>query len=316
MDEVAQNNGILFASQFGELGMPVKFIKYQKFFKTIIYYFDLEHTAQFSPKAIDRMLKIMSVHNHIDISYYPTHDTHFAISTTLVGSPTLYLTDLPLGAIGMEMGTGAFSFDWNDVKHVLVAGATGSGKSVFLNTLLYAILEQHKGNVMIDIIDCKRVGFQYWKKRKCCIYTEMNEIERDLKWACDEMERRYKTLSVMPNTKLTPLFIVVDELADLMLNKKYDCETYIIRLAQKARGANIHLVLATQRPTVNVVNGLIKANCDTRVCLKVASVRDSVVMLDHKGAEKLNGYGDCLIKLPNDFQEKRVQVAYHDWAQQ
>ena len=307
-------NGEILESQFRQLGLPVHFVKEEIFFKLVIYYFDMENVARFSQKSIENMLKKISIYNQWDYNYYPTHETHFAVSTQAVGNPKIDLAEIGRGAVGLEMGKGDFYFDWNSVKHLLVAGTTGAGKSVFLNSFIYSILTNFDYKLGVFIVDLKKVGFTYWVNKGCKVYTEMPQIEQFLKDACYEMEQRYTKLAKNPSLELQPLFIIIDELADLMLNKKYKCEEYIIRLAQKSRGANMHLVLATQRPTVNVVNGLIKANCDTRVCLKVASVRDSVVMLDHKGAELLNGNGDCLIKLPNDFKEKRVQIAYHEWA--
>ena len=131
-----------------------------------------------------------------------------------------------------------------------------------------------------------------------------------LKTMCDVMENRYSKMQ-KDNIKTyqgTQLYIVVDELADLMLSSNYDVEPYLVKLAQKSRAAGIHLILATQRPTVNVVTGLIKANISCRIALKVASVRDSMTILDHKGAESLYGNGDGLIKLPYDVNEVRFQT--------
>lgn len=307
------NNGEILAEQFGKLGLAVKFIKEKIFYSLTIYYYDLENVARYSQKSIEYLLEKMSVFNHKKLTFYPTSEAHFAVSLETDTKGTLWLGNIGLGAIGQELGKGDFKFNFNSVKHILVAGTTGSGKSVFLNTFIYSTIHQFNGNCGVYIVDLKRIGFQYWARHGCLVYTEPKQIEDLLYAVVDEMERRYKLLSQNKSANLKPLFVIIDELADLMLNKSIDCEENIIRLAQKARGANIHLVLATQRPTVNVVNGLIKANCDTRVCLKVASARDSVVILDHKGGEKLLGRGDSLIKLPTDFEEKRVQIAYGDF---
>jgi S-DNA-T family DNA segregation ATPase FtsK/SpoIIIE len=109
---------------------------------------------------------------------------------------------------------------------------------------------------------------------------------------------------------LKPIYVFIDELADLMLLSRYEVEESITRLAQKGRACGIHLIVATQRPTANVLTGLIKANMPCKIALKVSSVRDSVVALDHKGAEQLLGFGDAIIKVPYSTEETRFQCAY------
>lgn len=109
---------------------------------------------------------------------------------------------------------------------------------------------------------------------------------------------------------LPSLVVVIDELADLMLTSKYECEQSIIRIAQLGRAAGIHLIIATQRPTVNVITGLIKSNIPCKIALQTSSIRDSINILDHKGAETLTGRGDALLKLPDRVEEVRFQSAY------
>ena len=132
---------------------------------------------------------------------------------------------------------------------------------------------------------------------------------------CAEMDSRYNRMAAQGFKKasemgLPSLVVVIDELADLMLTSKYECEQSIIRIAQLGRAAGIHLIIATQRPTVNVITGLIKSNIPCKIALQTSSIRDSITILDHKGAESLTGKGDALLKLPDRVEEIRFQSAY------
>ena len=142
----------------------------------------------------------------------------------------------------------------------------------------------------------------------------MNNAVYYLSELCETMERRYEYLESENlkdgKDKLKPIFVVIDELADLMLSSRYEVEESIVKLAQKSRAVNIHLILATQRPQATIITGLIKANMPCKIGLKMASFRDSVILLDHKGCENLLGYGDCIIKLPYQIDEIRTQIAY------
>ena len=154
------------------------------------------------------------------------------------------------------------------------------------------------------IIDPKGNELDRYKNCGCVWFVDDTRKEiAQLEWAVAEMDRRYKENI----TTATDTFIVIDELADLMLTSKFEVEEYIVRLAQKGRACGIHLIVATQRPTIDVCSGLIKANMPYRIGLKTASVRDSVVILDHKGLETLKGRGDCIVKL--GLQEYRTQIA-------
>jgi S-DNA-T family DNA segregation ATPase FtsK/SpoIIIE len=204
------------------------------------------------------------------------------------------------------------------MPHLLIAGATGSGKSVMVNALITSLLcNATPDDVRMILIDLKRIelaaynGLPHLKER---ILTEPHEAKSALKWAVREMEDRYKTFAAAtarnirsynenrdPATAPMPyIVIVIDELADLMMREGKHVEDSIVRLAQKARATGIHMVLATQRPSVNVVTGLIKANFPSRIGFAMASQIDSRTILDAPGAEDLIGRGDMLYQ-PSDL---------------
>lgn len=195
--------------------------------------------------------------------------------------------------------------------HILVAGTTGSGKSMFLHSCILSLLTAHPTDIDIIGIDPKGNEFLPYSglKNFTFIKNTVGAI-RTLKELCDEMDTRYDTLArancrdIDEYNKLYNMrrkVCIVDELADLMLTAgttkgNNQVETYIVRLAQKARACGIHLILATQRPSADVVTGLIKTNIPTRICFAVKSQIDSRIILDEKGGEKLNGKGDMLFQ--------------------
>lgn len=212
------------------------------------------------------------------------------------------------------------------MPHLLIAGATGSGKSIFINTLILSLLYRNSpALVRMILVDPKRVELSLYNgipHLLTPVITEPDKTVNALKWAVKEMDRRYRLLAESgsrnlpsfnannPDEALPLIVIVIDELADLMATHSRDVEGIIVRLAQMARAIGIHLVLATQRPSVNVITGLIKANVPTRVAFNVASQVDSRTILDGAGAEKLLGSGDMLY-LPGDRAKPvRLQGAF------
>jgi S-DNA-T family DNA segregation ATPase FtsK/SpoIIIE len=221
-------------------------------------------------------------------------------------------------ALGRDVAGRAQAVDLAKMPHLLIAGATGSGKSVMVNALITSLLcNATPDDVRMILIDLKRIelaaynGLPHLKER---ILTEPHEAKSALKWAVREMEDRYKTFAAAtarniraynenrdPATAPMPyIVIVIDELADLMMREGKHVEDSIVRLAQKARATGIHMVLATQRPSVNVVTGLIKANFPSRIGFAMASQIDSRTILDAPGAEDLIGRGDMLYQ-PSDL---------------
>ncbi len=215
--------------------------------------------------------------------------------------------------------------DIGKMPHLLVAGATGSGKTVCLNAIILSLLFQNgPEDLRLMLIDPKRVELPVYNGIPHLLtpaITEVPKIINSLKWALREMDRRFELLSQtgqhdirsyneMAAEKMPYLVIVIDELADLMVASASEVEASIIRLAQMSRAVGIHLVVATQRPSVDVITGLIKANITTRIAFSVASATDSRTIIDTAGAEKLVGRGDMLFQTPELSKPKRIQCCY------
>ncbi len=229
-------------------------------------------------------------------------------------------------SIGLDISGDPVVGELNKMPHIVIAGQTGSGKSVMLNSLLCSLLYRNSpADMKLILVDPKQVEMRLYDDIPHLLTPVITEPEKTigaLKWAVGEMERRYSLLSEERvrdiksyNQKKTGeampyIVIVVDEMADLMMMAKRDVEALVVRIAQKARAVGIHLVLATQRPSVNVITGLIKANVPARIAFTVASQVDSRTILDQAGAEKLLGQGDMLLLTPSMAKPKRVQGAF------
>ena len=228
--------------------------------------------------------------------------------------------------LGMDIGGQAIFADLAKMPHLLVAGATGSGKSVCINTLITSILFKAKPDeVKFILIDPKMVELSNYNgipHLMVPVVTDAKQAASVLNWAVQEMEKRYtkfaeKSVRDMErynkaneDDKMPAVVIIIDELADLMMVAPHDVEDAICRLAQKARAAGIHLVLATQRPSVDVITGIIKANIPSRISFSVSSQIDSRTILDMSGAEKLLGKGDMLFYPVGAAKPRRVQGAF------
>ena len=317
-------NGKRLEQQFNELGFRVVCVDEIKSPQVITYYFNCLNIADFSKARVERLLEKISAYNHIKFGYVETTKSHFATTHAIAQRQPLFLSsfqfkpnyDKIVLPIGKDLNNNVVELDLDKIPHILIAGTTGSGKSVLINTLISSLyITTPKELFDLILIDPKKVELGRFKVLPNVRFIdETNEAVAVLSELVDEMEMRYNIMEEKGVKNGKGLFktkiVVIDELADLMLSSRYEVEESIVRLAQKSRACNIHLIVATQRPTINIVSGLIKANLPCKICLKVASVRDSVVVLDKGGAEKLLGFGDCLIKLPYQVEETRCQVAY------
>jgi len=234
-----------------------------------------------------------------------------------------------LMALGKDV-KGAPSFaDLAEMPHLLVGGTTGSGKTICLNSIILSLLYRNSPEEMkLILVDPKRVEFPVYANLEhllCPVIYDATQTLVALKWLVGEMERRFTVLAAghsrdigsynekmekKGEQKLPYVVLIIDELADLMSVKGKEIESYVVRLAQMSRATGIHLILATQRPSVEVITGLIKANITSRIALKVGSLIDSRTILDSSGAEKLLGRGDLLLMSKEVSKPKRVQSPY------
>ncbi len=247
--------------------------------------------------------------------------------------------------LGKDVSGNSLVVDMAKMPHLLIAGRTGTGKSVCLNTLIVSMLmTRTPDEVRMIMIDPKMVELSPFTRLPHLMHpviTDMKKAEAVLAWAVDKMEERYDLLArvgvrhldlynklgrdevldrlemdadsyeaeAIPD-KMPYIVIIADEMADMIMTSGKDVEAHIIRLAQKSRAVGIHLVLATQKPTVDVITGLIKSNLPARIAFQVASKNDSRVVLDENGAEKLLGYGDMLFLAPGTSSLRRAQGTY------
>jgi len=253
-----------------------------------------------------------------------------AAALVRLGSLMAYPEFQESGSLGFSLGrdvSGEPIFaDIERMPHLLVAGATGSGKSVIIHSLIMSLLFKNSpATLRLILIDPKRVELSAYQGLPHLVGPVITESKKAIgvfRWAIQEMERRYDLLqetgsrdikSYNSNGRGEPLpylLVIVDELADLMTTYGREVEGSIVRLAQMARATGIHLVLSTQRPSVEVITGLIKANITSRIALQVASQIDSRTILDTSGAEKLLGSGDLLFISAELSKPKRIQGAY------
>ena len=261
----------------------------------------------------------------------------------LRGGPAAEKMHIPL-FLGKSASGEVLVSDMAAMPHLLIAGTTGSGKSVCINSIIISILlTRRPDEVKMILIDPKMVEmavFESIPHLMCPTITEMNRAEQILQWATEKMDERYELLAeakvrniasynlltqdelierFSPATpeeeakipkKLPHIVIVIDELADLMMTSAKEIESYIVRIAQKSRAVGIHLVLATQRPQATVVTGLIKSNMPSRIAFRVAARMDSRIILDQNGAETLLGQGDMLFLKPGTSELVRSQGAF------
>ena len=242
--------------------------------------------------------------------------------------------------LGKDVGGKPIILDLAKAPHLLIAGATGSGKSVCMNTLIMSVLFRFSpDDLRLIMVDPKVVEMEMYSNLPHLITPVVNDPHKvpiALRWVVNEMEKRYRILAkakvknlsgynsrtIGPEPifdkdgnripeKMPILLVIIDELADIMMtDSKAEVETSIARIAQKGRAAGVHIVIATQRPSTNIITGVIKANLPTRIAFRVGSIVDSRVILDQKGAETLLGRGDMLLVPPGSAVLERIQGAW------
>jgi S-DNA-T family DNA segregation ATPase FtsK/SpoIIIE len=282
--------------------------------------------------------------NTVGIEVPNEHRAVVRIKELIVAAgPKLAKSRLPL-FLGKDTEGRPLVYDLAEMPHLLIAGRTGTGKSVCLNAVILSLLLTRRPDecrmIMIDPKQVEFSDYQCLPHLMCPVVTQNSKAEAILAWAVDKMEERYSLLArlrcrnigqynglpydeilnrVRPAhdeekadvpEKMPYIVIIIDEIGDLMMEMKKEVEGHIIRLAQKSRAAGIHLILATQRPTVDVITGLIKSNLPARICFQVSSRSDSRVVLDENGADKLLGKGDMLFLQPGTSTLVRAQGAY------
>lgn len=262
----------------------------------------------------------------------PNHSSRPVLLSEILQESGFLEHESPLAvALGLDIAGNPIVTDLKKMPHGLIAGATGSGKSVCINTMLVSLLyKAHPDDVKLLLIDPKMVELAPYNlipHLVSPVITDVKAATASLKWAVEEMERRYELFAHTGvrdisrfnelaikhrrfSDKLPYIVIVIDELADLMMMAPADVEEAICRIAQKARACGIHLIIATQRPSVDVITGLIKANVPTRIAFSVSSQVDSRTIIDISGAEKLLGRGDMLFLENGSSKPFRLQGTY------
>lgn len=310
-------------------GVPCEFVELVSAPQITIYHFNLHNIIDIT--KLKKPVAALSAMVHTTVTQTTSNIAHFALVipkaerklTTLrecMLTHTFNNNKRPLRTcLGRDCYNDSVVLSVADMPHILIAGATGSGKSVLLNSMIVSMLfsctPETLNLVMIDPKKVEMSKYEGLPHLALPIIKNHADAVQALEDVCAEMDNRYNIMAEKGFKKasemgLANIVVVIDELADLMLTSKYECEQSIIRIAQLGRAAGIHLIIATQRPTVNVITGLIKSNIPCKIALQTSSMRDSITILDHKGAETLTGKGDALLKLPDRVEEIRFQSAY------
>ena len=279
-----------------------------------------------APSGSVRVLAPIPGTNHVGIEV--PHDKPMTICIReLMASELIknHSYELPL-VFGKAVTGEIIAQDLAKMPHLLIAGATGSGKSVTVNGFIMGlVMSLSPDQLRLILVDPKTVEFAPYSDiphLMVPVVTDVSKVVGVLTWATEEMQHRYKRLKKMGvrnikefnekmgYTEMPYIVIIIDEMADLMLTTGVDVENKVVRIAQMARAVGIHLILATQRPSVNVITGLIKANIPARIAMTVSTSIDSRVILDQVGAEELLGRGDMLYKSPEKSHPIRIQGLY------
>lgn len=314
---------------FEQIGMPCTPAGYTVGAQILTYHYNLLSLKDHN-KA-NRAVKALSMALQSPCTIIPSDKAHFAVQVARRNRELVTLRQTistisfnegrtpTTAALGTDNAGQPIIIDLAKLPHLLIAGATGSGKSVAINTLLcsmlYCCTPTITQFVMIDPKQVELSAYEGLPHLATPIITSATDAVNTLQAVNNAMDKRYKAMARKRTKSGTDagfpwMVIVIDELADLMLVSKKAVEHSIIRIAQLGRAAGIHLIVATQKPVVSVITGLIQGNIPAKLALQTASTSDSVRILGHKGAEQLLGRGDAWLKLPDRVQEIRLQCAY------
>lgn len=322
--DVTIYDGAPLAHNLGVFGCPAEFVGHAIAPAAVVYRFKPLDLAKYTERKaktaaerlgvfISRPVRFSSTSGGFSIAI--DRDARRFVNLWQCNAPLIENAPRVFIPLGIDDEGNARAVALEDCPHLLIAGASGSGKTSYLHAIIAGICCESRAALIL--IDCKRVEFGRWSrdlKLAAPVITDAQKAAQYLRGAVDEMGRRYDALrarGLRDNSAglFPPLVIIIDEFADLILSNRAEIEPLIIKISQLGRAAGVHLIIATQRPTVNILSGLILANIPARVCLSVAAVRDSVVMLDHKGGEELRGKGDSIVKLANG-DEFHTQAPY------
>lgn len=309
------------------LNVPCLYLEGKATPYSAVYYYKLKDAIAITrlPKVIPALEVLLSAQaGEVAFAPTPTHPTaHFCLTVENrareINSIKDYSNIIKKKSntilYGIDIASGELVYsNLTDTPHLLIAGASGSGKSVLLHNIIASLcLLKPTNNTSLVLIDTKQVEFADYEHADfenflaCPIAHDVQTAINTLRALCNQIDIRYgkmreKGLKEYDGTKWV---VVIDEFADLMLAKKSIIEPLVVRIAQMGRACGVHLIIATQRPSVDVCTGLIKANIPDRVALRCASIKDSIVILDKKGAETLKGKGEALIRIGNNT--KKVQ---------
>lgn len=307
---------------FIELGITIVFLKETETSNYKLYHFKVCRISDF--KNIEKQVPIISAFVQKNITYTKSTIGHFALmvqrdeysNINLLNNPKYLKNNFDIFA-GLDLENQPVIFNLRDIPHILIAGTTGSGKSVMVNSIICQLLLNSNYKINFYMIDTKKVELSKYRKLKfsvCEIATDYLEAIKLLEDACDLIDYRYEELEKKGDIKIADssshYVIVIEELNDLMMVSKKIVEPYIVKISQLGRACGVHLIIATQRPVVETLTGAIKANIDCRIALKTTSAIDSRNILGHSGAEKLKGKGDALLKLPTNDEEIHIQCPF------
>lgn len=317
--EVYSGEGI--ANVLSNWGLECVFNKCTLSPQSIKYIFTLKNVLDL--QKIKKITPNLSALLHEQATFNEDYsEGHFSISLNRAERKFVKLKEFGVELSNSQQNTIIFGLDGKnepkkatlkDLPHLLIAGSTGSGKTVALNSyILELCCYNNPNNLGLVLIDLKRNEFCRFEKLPHLLTDVVYDSETArnvLDWLVQEMETRYETMQKTKDFSFKTICVVIDELADLVMQDT-ECKTLLIRLLQKSRACDMHIIISTQSPRAKLLDGLMLANLPARLALTCSNVRESMLILGHKGAEQLQGKGDSILKLPNSTQEFRVQVPF------